>query len=1521
MNSVRDQHLSSADPQQGPNGNERTDNLFISLCLRLRWGWLSFALFASGTMVAQLQPAPGVEWKEEYWAENWPGFGTIMEWNTGLSDYVPQVPQPAGLITQDESGEDWHYAHCNLYEAGEHVGYITVGYLGYQNWEFNEPGYCWSSELDNSWIEYHYELETFENRRGPQRGAIARQDLDGELVWIKPFLPGAFYSVIQDHEGNIVAVGEGGSNREFPDMDPVEIRYNENDAGDIDISDPGMDCAALGYFAAKMTVVKIDPNGNMLWYTMIGADEQWDQAWSRRGIAQDVVEVDQSGTWSYYVAGWSEVNGSSGNKGVLGRVAADGSLISRHVYASGDAAFLGVPSMQSDPAEQIRFMAIDVTEVGGSDLLAISGHARRASPSPFPELAFCMQLDLTDADPYLPEFVISTDGLPQHDASLIQHTTGVGYATVDGTPKIIWPTLADYSLGDIFAGQSAANLVVHLLDPTTGTADWTTNLGEVRAYDLQAEAIQTSDDHIAVVSSKWAQYPFGYAQLSAVAQQCLEDFHSFQGHDWENANELNYWNTDAYVAKLDETTGAVIWETQFDSDPGEERECFPGNLKKQECMYKITEADEGGLVVSGNTSGNFDDNYLVKLQPDCQSRADYSIYHGMDEYDPYTNTYTADIGTTLWLVDMNVHGIVRIPGGATLTIGMGATISFADSKQLDHPTRIVVEPGGTLNVVNGAKLTSLDGCPNNMWDGILEQGHVGESQYAYSMQGHVNIGEGCVVESARVGVLVADHYPDSYTMENLLYAGSGGIVRATGATFRNNEYDVIFSPYENHTPGGQLAVNLSHFGRCSFTTDASLNDPSLTPRRHVYLAGVRGLVFRGCSWSGTALGAYAHVWELGTGIRSENSSFSVVTHCSVILPYGTPCPMEDVVRSSFSGLNSGIFATTFDLSRTFVVDQADFALNVAGIRMEGIQDAGITRCTFDVPEPELDGWASTPYGMYLDQCTGYEIEENAFVTSQPTGLYKKVGLVIKDSGPYANLFYNNSFDALFVGSLIEGKNATGDDVSGLLVKCNDYGLTTKNTFDVALTGEQVKVQAMQGSFIDPLNPDPTVPAGNRFSLDHDGSFDPEEDWFVEDVSTFVEYFHHTATATDRTRPDYHDPDYLLPTDVLELWPGKGSACPSNLDREKNREEMRSTSLTENAEYNASKDEYDATKDNGDTYSLLSYVSDPVHTSAQVRNALQNVAPKASEEAFQAAFDRDPAMNAWHITQALLSNTPLQPEVLRIMHASGLPSFYTSLVEGAQNGEVNILSLLESDMAHHAGRKTEALTGFGRDSWLDSLDLGGSLDSLKLFHEDLPSDNSDRTISGVLAALAQYAELEDMADAGSVASTSPELFALIKRYAASQQTDGWGTIASDDVIWLLDLAAQRDVQGSTQASAWLQALGEEPSDEIILLPLEERGMLQTSSVTSSYSWSDGPFIEVYPNPGSGLVWVVYDVPEEMDDARLVVHDLEGRQLREVQFTTGTGIVQLETDAWVPGLYLAELRLQGSVAYSVKLALQR
>jgi hypothetical protein len=1490
--------------------------------------------------VGQTQPAPGVQQRIISWADELPTFGKInhldplqLSGNDLIaSPTYTQTPANGEEVEQDESCEDWWYAHVNCFDPVTHefIGVAAAGYSHILNWSDAEEG-CFGYTLPNYLSPELF--ETWEHRRPGPWATLAFFDLQGAMVWCKVVMPGTFYALCQDPvDGGILGIGEASFHRDNHYADAHVIHYNPvGNGSDPDIAQ--VPCGTYGPWVLKNAISKFSLAGAHQWTNMYGADTDLASAWVTPSRGLSILPLTVDGANGYLSVGFTREPGGGTDRCQLIRVRADGSVKDQRTVLTSDA---DVADLALTPTDGLWFRGTDVATYGGGQKVLITGGVL---PSSGAVRSALLVLDPDEGGIYDLHVVANTgsidlNGPGLHDPTRHQYSTSAKFAFEGGAARAIWPVLRDYALGTgISAGVKWADFWIHKYDITdyanAPVRLWAqpANLGEVRAYDLQADVcVLAGGESFVALSSRWpdpftVSAPFERSSLPPDADACLGEFEydldpaagSNQHLDWNFVGDFQFWNTDTYMSKMRLSDGVLEWTTTFDAAPDEERVCYPGDLKKQECMYKITELPDGALMVSGNTSHNQDDSYLAKLYPDCQSAVAYDPAISAAVLTSTDHSYTVAANET-WGTNKKVHGTIVVPDGHTLNINNNALIEFADSRLLDHPTRLIVEAGGRLNISADATLTSLPGCNGQgaMWDGIIVRGnldHPLQEPLASSAQGYASV-RNCRIENARVGISVGEDLLATNSMAVAQTLASGGIVIADNVFFSNNVRDVVFSPFENHHgdyPNGLygIADNKSRFRRCTFSTSATLNDAHQRPQAHATLFGVRGVRFQGCNFDGGGVFPYLDEYDntvntdqsLGQGIKSLNSTFAVEALCQP-QQWGDPCTEAELVRNTFTNLWYGVNASTFgDMSRTFIVDRSDFAGCVKGIRMEGIQDPGITLNTFEVGDLPVGDLAVTPYGVYSDQCTGYEIEENRFSTDARYGATPKVGLIIKDSGKYANTFYNNTFDGLYVGSLIEGNNANDGETVGLEVKCNDYGLEAKCDFDVALTGDAVKVQSTQGS----SSGDPDAPAGNRFSLDHYGSFDVEEDWFVEDNgSTVAEYFHHIPTPGNRTEPTYRDVLNLFATPVTSNWPDKETACPSNLAREKSRSEKRSASVTEDEAYNDGKDAYDAAKDNGDTYTLEAYVSDPTKSSTQVRTALQSVAPNVSAEVWQAAFGRSPGMSAWNITQALLSNSPLQGEVLRLMHDSGLPSFYTGLVENAQTGEANILSLLESGMAYHAGQKAEALQGLGRESFLDSLDLDERLDSLKLWHEELPADNHGLAVSAVLAAKGDMAGLYDLADSYVLADDNPNLYGLVKRYTA-----GWAQADETTRIWVSDLAAQRSVMGSAQANAWREALGEASMEEIILLPLEIRAAMNVSSEQQQpVEWADEVVLEAYPNPTKGPVYIIYRTPVENVQLDIRVVDANGREVYSGNVASGSGIVELNTASWISGLYVAE-----------------
>ncbi len=1428
-------------------------------------------------------------------------------------------------MTREESGEDWWYAHCNLYDgAGEHIGYATAGYNSMPNWKYVDGFLCFDfNDMDEDAPRTN-EWETNERRKGALQSWIARYDLDGNQLWCRSYLPGVFYGVAQDSDGNIVAVGEAHTNRKTHLLgNGQQIGYNPGLSTPVNLAE--LDCSMMyeGDMLMGMTrknyMAKVDLDGQVIWQNLYGWPLDHLAGWKTYSVGFGITPISVDGGDGFYVLGFGD-SGQTPDWGRMWnmRIRSDGTIVDRYMYDPSDA--LGT-ELGWTANNLVRGFSVKRVEQGGAQHVAIAGqYGVSQGPNAGTIHAFAGLIMHMDADPYGMDIVHHTNSaalaLPAgpHDPGLIQNSSDICFHEDDDGLALIWPVLSNYTNSDWSAGRSIAELNVHRFNVgISATPTWTTNLGEVRAYDLQAGVTSTADGNIAVVSTKWpppydVSNPFLYGDLPTYIDDHITTY--FSGHDWANANDYDYWLTSAYVAKLRGTDGTPIWEMTVDAEPEMDHQIWPGDIRKQECLYKITEADDGGLVISGNTSHNFDDALLMKLRPDCQSKLVYDMLP--DEY----GNHLMPAGTTDWTTDHYLHGQVIVPAGSILNIN-SATIRFADSEQMQWPSRIIVEPGGRLQL-NNSTLSAMENCPNNMWDGVQVWGNFFAGQSPSSNQGYASLRSGATIEHARTGLLVARGDPRD-PLGAIIKESTGGIVAAADGILRNNRYDAVFHPYENRTPGGNPIANISSFSRCTFITQGPLNNTNMVPRDHVALMAVRGINFRGCSFSNSMVGGgYQLPSHQGVGIHSMGSTFAVANHCSALLPYGTPCPPANTTTSSFTNLHRGILATTFDPSRTFSVDNATFTGTNYGIRMEGIQDAAVTRNTFSVPEPIIPGILGAVYGVYSDQCTGYSIQENAFLTTQPTGQNSKVGIIIKDSGKAPNLVYNNRFDQLYTGHIVQGKNRHAQTGEGLEIKCNDFGLDDINEFDVALTGNGATIAQQQGrnAVVFPLDP-PVLsnPAGNIFS--DNCTTNPQGDYFVQDEqgAGYIQYWFHLS-ATLHTEPICYN--WIDPADALAQYTTKEEVCPSHLDRDG---EVKRLLAHEGKEgYEETGAVYDATKDNGDSEGLLAYVECPANSSTAKRNALLSVAPKVSTAVWQATLDSDPPLSDWHITQALVGNSPLQGEVLHMAWESDLTPFFLDLVQGAQTGEVSLLSVLQAELAWYGQLKAEALYGLAREVWLDSTDTW-HLDSLLQWTDRYDAAHATLADAGVLGAKGQYSALEALAAAAESGELDGSLYSVLKYWAQAEQANGWAEPDAGTQAYLMDLGQQRETIGSAQANAWLHALGYDLPEEVIILPEDGPKRAQGSRKPTRAAQPLENLLEAYPNPTAAEQWLVYQLPQEVEQASVSVRDMLGREMEQVRLGQGTGIVELAMRTWPSGLYMATLTADGIPMGSIKLIVQR
>ena len=404
--------------------------------------------------------------------------------------------------------------------------------------------------------------------------------------------------------------------------------------------------------------------------------------------------------------------------------------------------------------------------------------------------------------------------------------------------------------------------------------------------------------------------------------------------------------------------------------------------------------------------------------------------------------------------------------GGSVVIDSLATLTIVDTLHCAPSSRIIVRPGGKL-VVDGGTLTSA--CEGEMWQGIYVEGHRNQHQTAAN-QGTVQLLNGAVIENALCGITTAIPPQGGGTPNLDQSLSTGGIITADSATFRNCAKAVEYLSYADTTYPGFVNDNWGSFQNCTFTVDdnnlfAANNTDFLA---HVTMWDVKGVRFTRCRFEDVRTGFHTRK----SAISTIDAGFKVRTSCDYIMPnLDCNCYLTTNTYCSFTGFNTAINATTSGRPYAVIIDGARFSNNVTGVRIGGNSHAEVTRCMFDLSNPDV----RVVTGLTLDTCTGYLVEENVFTRSANAPAGTRYGIMVRNSGADANSLYRNTFERLSRGIFVSGTNGNGGN-TGLQMTCNSF---SDCTYDMYLS-KNAMVAIWQGGN--------TKGADNTFSGTQTSSF-------------------------------------------------------------------------------------------------------------------------------------------------------------------------------------------------------------------------------------------------------------------------------------------------------------------------------------------------------------------------------------------------------------------------------------------------
>lgn len=895
--------------------------------------------------------------------------------------------------------------------------------------------------------------------------------------------------------------------------------------------------------------------------------------------------------------------------------------------------------------------------------------------------------------------------------------------------------------------------------------------------------------------------------------------------------------------------------------------------------------------------------------------------------DPNNQFFIPSGATEIWDEHMNVQGSVVVQDGGTLIVD-GVTIGFAPSTQ-DITTNLEVKPGGTLIMRNGAHLTNWMGCavPVGMWDGVKAGGS------NTGPQPQVEMYTGSRISNAYTALMFRDGDPATpipNAQGASLATGSRPKLALEGALFENNMHDIVLIPLLSTAstslsmidldgPGGNDAVP-SFIRKCTFRTSAALKQENAHPKHHLYLRSVHKLKVLGSTFENRRPdNAYSNPGHRGNGITGMNAQILVTEY---------DAQGEEGAPSVFAGLTYGVYASAVT---KFVADvtRTRFDRCGGGIYLSSSVFARITENTFLVPDIDfaLKG-VSASYGTYLESSTGFELEENVYTGEDDTD-HPKVGAIFRNCGPEFNEYYRNTFanfrsrERNSMGTLIMGDNFGAQ--GGLKFTCNTYSAEPDrlNDLDIAMNGAGVRISANQG-----VNLSPQTMAGNTFAnftgTDCGGS--DERHLFVDaeavsGLNVFT-YWHHVDQPNIELRPhcvsfpileDNSDPSLNWIRGTTYQY-DPDNTCREELGRDKGYFDALSELGEVKSEHALLKEVYGDWSDGGDTEGLKDFIRDESNGSYALRNQLMLVAPKVSHEVWEMAFKRVPAMDPWHLAQALMANSPLELETMVLLDSSLVNPYYKQLVLDGQNGGVSMHSIYKGELSALYSRKSRAASDAlalalgaesqGKiDSALMVLD-GSKLEDEGIFRAALLHWEGDHTgvrlvIDDQLAAVANdpYWTIQDL---------------------AYEQLESDKDLAEVDaaVVQQLQTIAQSLGAGAAEARAWLNVHGELYDEPVILPELSKRARPHAPH-RSTFTWTP---LSVFPNPSEGQLNIAFEVPLEVQRAEVRVMDALGQLIFSDELS-GTGVVRMDVPVHATGLRIVALYFDGHLIGTEKVQMMK
>lgn len=851
-----------------------------------------------------------------------------------------------------------------------------------------------------------------------------------------------------------------------------------------------------------------------------------------------------------------------------------------------------------------------------------------------------------------------------------------------------------------------------------------------------------------------------------------------------------------------------------------------------------------------------------------------------------------------WTTDFNIEKSIYIDSSFTLTIK--CRVEFPPD------AKIHVKQGGTLIVDHGT-LTSH--C-NNMWQGIEVWGRSDLPQNL-PYQGMVWIKDSSVIENARIGITTNNKTEDGIYCNS----SSGGIIAVQNSTFRNNYKALEFLNYQY--------PQVSRVIQTTFETDGNFIDRRSHPSDFVSLDAVYGIKFLGCEFinRNTSDNSIPDALK-GNGIYSRDGSF-LVSKYDFCPSKETPCPDPKSAPSTFQGLYYGIKALNSNPDCSVDIQKTHFNNNYRGIYLSGMNYPHIVQDTFNIPGNGGSVSTDTCYGLYLDRCSFYTVQEDSLISNFPTSLgsnVNSIGIIVNNSGKDVNEIYNNNFSKVKYGIIAQNLNRNTSDTTGLCIKCNDFW-STKYDVIINQQGNNLDYGIARNQGWRRFRNDP---AGNKFSPGHNSS-NPLAD--IDNQDAIINYFHHLNTndSAKRVIPYFSDTNYVKLKNSNWTYE-KNLACPSKLSGGGNssEEDLKTQLAAQQQSIDSVSSALTTLTDGGSTTSLNNDLANSSSSqSYEMYQQLMAYSPYLSDTVIKTAINKENVLPNEMIRDILVANpqAPKSEAVLDQLNNRCIPMPDSMLAE-IQNG-LDILGARDSIGAvlnNLLMGKHETFSKLVNLYKRDTVNPGSSKDSLIALY------NADNTIASKYQLAFAYLDKKDTVGVHNTLNAIPGLFSLTPHESNIHQAylDFFGIMNS------LVVQGKPITDLSPSQIAGIQFLAETTSDPVqtlcrnilitnqlciynepILLPDGTKSSKLKRFVKTG-SIAPQSFFKLFPNPAKEFIIVEYNLQDRFKTGmewNIILTNIQGQKILSRIVSKQQDQVLIGTSLLPKGTYFCTLYLSG------------